>query len=58
MAKEKTQSVEPQVADLMNGQMKRYKLDYKLEQQSLNAEIDKALDEYYSKSGGGRRQPA
>lgn len=32
--------------------MKSYGLDYKLEQASLNTEIDKALDEYYSKSGG------
>ena len=30
-----------------------YGLDYKLEQESLNPQIDKALEEYYSKSGGG-----
>lgn len=48
----KTQSVEPNVADLVNGWLKSYKLDYKLEQESLNAEIDKALDDYYSKNGG------
>ena len=36
----------------MNGWLKSYKLDYKLEQESLNEEIDKALDEYKSKSGG------
>ncbi len=52
MAKEKIQSVEPDIADLANGWMKSYGLDYKLEQASLNTEIDKALDEYYSKSGG------
>lgn len=29
-----------------------YKLDYKLEQESLNTEIDQALNDYYSKNGG------
>ncbi|MBQ0052458.1 MAG: N-6 DNA methylase [Treponema sp.] len=53
MAKEKIQSVEPNIADLANGWMKSYKLDYKLEQESIgNSEIDKALDEYFSKNGG------
>lgn len=52
MANSKVQSVEPDIADLANGWMKSYGLDYKLEQASLNMEIDKALDEYYSKSGG------
>lgn len=52
MAKGVIQSVEPDIADLANGWMKSYGLDYKLEQASLNTEIDKALDEYYSKSGG------
>ena len=47
------QSIEPIIADLANGWMKSYDLDYKLEQESLNTEIDKALNEYYSKSGGG-----
>ena len=46
------QSVEPNIADLVNGQLKSYKLDYKLEHESLNSEIDRALDDYYSKSGG------
>lgn len=46
------QSIEPIIADLANGWMKSYGLDYKLEQESLNTEIDKALNEYYSKSGG------
>lgn len=46
------QSVEPNIADLCNGWLKEYKLDYKLEQQSLNTEIDKALEDYYSKNGG------
>jgi hypothetical protein len=48
----KVQSVEPNIADLVNGWLKDYKLSYKLEQESLNEEIDKALNEYASKSGG------
>lgn len=51
MAK-KVQSIEPIIADLVNGWLKSYKLDYKLEQETLNSEIDTALNEYYSKSGG------
>ncbi len=47
-----TQSIEPQIADLANGWLKQYKLDYRLEQQSLNSDIDNALNEYYSKQGG------
>lgn len=50
--RKKIQSVEPNVADLCNGWLKKYGLDYKLEQQSLNTEIDKALEDYYSKNGG------
>ena len=46
------QSVEPNIADLVNGWLRSYHLDYKLEQESLNEEIDKALNEYDSKSGG------
>lgn len=41
--KSKVQSVEPDIADLVNGWLKSYGLDYKLEQASLNLEIDKAL---------------
>ena len=52
MAKKSVQSVEPNIADLANGWLKSYGLDYKLEQESLNYEIDKALQEYASKSGG------
>lgn len=48
----KIQSVEPNIADLANNWLKSYKLDYKLEQESLNTEIDQALNDYYSKNGG------
>lgn len=49
----KSQSVEPNIADLANGWLKSYKLDYKLEQESIgNSEIDKALENYESKQGG------
>lgn len=48
----KLQSVEPNIADLANGWLKSYNLDYKLEQNSLNDEIDKALNDYFSKNGG------
>ena len=52
------QSIEPNIADLANGWMKSYKLDYKLEQESLNAEIDKALTDYFTKNGGaGANRP-
>lgn len=47
-----TQSIEPNIADIANGWLKKYGLDYKLEQETLNTEIDTALNEYYSKSGG------
>ena len=50
--KQKIQSVEPNIADLVNGWLKKYDLNYKLEQETLNVEIDKALNEYSSKSGG------
>jgi hypothetical protein len=45
-------SVEPNIADLANGWLKSHKVDYKLEQESLNSEIDKALNDYFTKSGG------
>lgn len=48
----KVQSVEPNIADLANGWLRSYKLPYKLEQESLNTEIDQALNDYASKSGG------
>lgn len=47
-----TKSVEPNIADLANGWLKKHKLDYKLEQESLNSEIDKALNDYFTKNGG------
>lgn len=52
MAKKSIQSVEPNIADLINGWLKSYNVDYKLEQESLNTEIDQALNEYFSKNGG------
>lgn len=52
MAKKTVQSVEPQIALLANGWLKSYNLDYKLEQESLNSEIDQALSDYFSKNGG------
>lgn len=51
-SKKSNKSIEPNIADLANGWLKSYKLDYRLEQASLNTEIDKALDDYYSKNGG------
>ena len=46
------QSIEPNIADLANGWLKAYNLKPKLEQESLNTEIDNALNDYFSKSGG------
>ena len=51
-------SIEPNIADLANVWLKSYKLDYKLEQESLNSEIDKALTDYFTKNGGsGANRP-
>ncbi len=56
--KRKIQSIEPNIADLANGWLKSYNLDYKLEQESLNDEIDKALSDYFTKNGGsGANRP-
>lgn len=52
MTKKANKSIEPIIADIANAWLKEYKLDYKLEQETLNTEIDTALNEYYSKSGG------
>src|SRR5690554_7826733 len=59
MSKRRTiQSIEPNIADLANGWLRSYKLDYKLEQESLNSEIDKALSDYFTKNGGnGANRP-
>ena len=51
-AKTTIKSIEPNIAELANGWLKSYKLDYKLEQESLNTEIDTALNDYFSKNGG------
>lgn len=54
----KVQSIEPNIADLANGWLKIYGLDYKLEQEFLNDEINKALETYFSKNGGsGANRP-
>ncbi|MFS1517392.1 class I SAM-dependent DNA methyltransferase [Bacillus sp. SCS-151] len=51
-------SIEPNIADLANSWLKSYKLDYKLEQEPLNTEIDKALFDYFTKNGGtGANRP-
>lgn len=51
-------SIEPNIADLANSWLKSYKLNYKLEQESLNSEIDKALSDYFTKNGGtGANRP-
>lgn len=51
-------SIEPNIADLANGWLRKYKLPYKLEQESVNAEIDKALSDYFTKNGGaGANRP-
>lgn len=58
MANQKVQSIEPVIADLANGWLRAYQLDYKLEQEPLNNEIDKALADYFTKNGGtGANRP-
>ncbi len=58
MAKKTVQSIEPNIADLANGWLKSYKLEYKLEQEHLNEEIEKALADYFTKNGGaGANRP-
>ncbi|MBQ5492926.1 MAG: SAM-dependent DNA methyltransferase, partial [Mycoplasmataceae bacterium] len=50
----KIKSIEPEVANYFNNILKNeYKLDAKLEQASLNDEIDYALEQYQSKNGAG-----
>lgn len=48
----KVQSIEPNIADLANGWLKSYGLNYKLEQEALSNAIDTALNDYFSKNGG------
>ncbi|WQX79602.1 N-6 DNA methylase [Helicobacter pylori] len=48
----KVPSIEPLIADKFNNELRKYQLNYKLEQESLNTEIDEALKNYASKSGG------
>lgn len=51
-------SIEPVIADLGNAWLRKHKLNYKLEQDSLNTEIDKALSDYFTKNGGvGANRP-
>lgn len=52
MPQKKSQSVEPQIELLGNSWLKSYRLDYKLKQESINTQIDRALQEYVSKNGG------
>lgn len=47
-----SQSIESNIEDLANGWLKSYSLNYKLKNNPLNDEIDKALADYVSKSGG------
>lgn len=54
----KLQSVEPNVADTVNGWLRSYGVDYRLEQETLNSEIDAALNAYSSKQGGGGGEPS
>lgn len=46
------QSTEPLVTNLVNDWLKSHELECKLNQESLNFEIDKALNEYFSRIGG------
>lgn len=48
----KAKSIEPNIAALGTEWLKSYNLPFKLEQESVNTEIDKALDDYFSKNGG------
>lgn len=49
--KGKEKSIEPNIADLGNSWLRSYKLDYKLQRQSLNTDIDNAFQYYSSKQG-------
>lgn len=45
------QSIEPNITHLVNTWLDSYNVPYKKEQESLNPEIDNALNNYHSKSG-------
>jgi len=45
-------SVEANIEDEFNNYLRAYNLDYRLKNQSLNSQIDEALEKYPSKSGG------
>ncbi|ENZ5948221.1 VRR-NUC domain-containing protein, partial [Escherichia coli] len=51
-SRKSVKSVEPEITELANSWLKSYRLDYKLQNASLNGEIDNALDAYFSKNGG------
>ncbi|WP_298609033.1 N-6 DNA methylase [uncultured Thiothrix sp.] len=56
--KKSIQSVEPNITELGNNWLRSYHLEYKLEQEPLNTEIDKALADYFTKNGGaGANRP-
>lgn len=58
MAKSKAQSIEPNIALLGNSWLQSHELEFKLEQEKLNTEIDNALQDYFSKNGGtGANRP-
>ncbi|UGQ07917.1 HsdM family class I SAM-dependent methyltransferase [Streptococcus anginosus] len=46
------QSIEPKIEELGNGWLRDCGLDYRIQQEPLNDEIDKALNDYHSKNGG------
>lgn len=50
--KKTVQSIEPEITERGNSWLQSFKLDYKLQQASLNLEIDNALHDYFSKNGG------
>lgn len=50
MATEK--SVEPSMVDFVTSELGKYKINYRREGESLNNEIDEALNAYVSKGGG------
>lgn len=58
MAKNNTRSIEPIIEHLGNSWLTNYRLDYKPQQEPLNPEIDRALEEYVTKNGGsGKNRP-